>query len=164
MTTSLPYYCIDTSSLIHWWDEDYTPEVFEGLPDRLAALINEGRLRSTRSVREEIKDRDSKLTLAKWCKSHVDFYIEDDPPAQLEVRQIMTKFQSPKRKLGIGGADPFVIARAILSGSHWYVVSNENPAGGNAHKNPNIPFVCSQLNVKHICFLDMLKMERWKLK
>ena len=36
MTPSLPHYCIDTSSLINWWDEDYTPEVFEGLPDRPA--------------------------------------------------------------------------------------------------------------------------------
>ena len=164
MSTPLPHYCIDTSSLINWWDEDYTPEVFEGLPDRLADLIAQGRLRSTRAVQEEIKDGLSKVTLAKWCKSHIDFYIEDDPPAQLQVREIMANFQSPKKKLGIGGADPFVIARAILNGPHWYVISNENPAAGNAHKNPNLPFVCTQLNVNHIRFLDMLKLEGWKLK
>lgn len=164
MTTSLPHYCIDTSSLINWWDEDYTPLVFEGLPDRLAALITEGRLRSTRAVHDEIKDGDSKVTLAKWCKSHVEFYLEDDELVQRRVREIMAKFQSPKRKLGISGADPFVIARAMLSGVNWHVISSENPAAGNAHKNPNIPFVCVQLNVKHISFLDMLKMERWKLK
>jgi len=164
LTPSLPHYCIDTSSLINWWDEDYTPEVFEGLPDRLADLIKSGRLRSTRAVQDEIKDNDSKLTLAKWCKRHLNFYIEDDAPVQLQVRQIMAKFQSPKKKLGIGGADPFVIARAILNGPNWYVISNENPAAGNAHKNPNIPFVCGQLDVHHIRFLDMLKMEGWKLK
>lgn len=164
MTTLLPHYCIDTSSLINWWDEDYTPEVLEGLPERLTDLIKEGRLRSTRSVQDEIKDSDSKLTLAKWCKSHIDFYMDDDVPVQGQVRQIMAKFQSPKKKFGIGGADPFVIARALLNGQHWYVISNENPAAGNAHKNPNIPFVCDQLKVNHIRFFEMLKLEGWKLK
>jgi len=76
----------------------------------------------------------------------------------------MNKFQNPKKKLGISGADPFVIARAIINGRNWYVVSNENPAGGNAHKNPNIPFVCVNLGVRHIRFLDMLRLEGWKLK
>lgn len=167
MNNSLPHYCIDTSSLINWWDEDYTPEVFEGLPDRLADLIAQGRLKSTRSVQDEIKDSDPKIkpvSLARWCKSHVDFYLEDDEEIQRHVREIMAKFQSPKKKLGIGGADPFVIARAMLNGANWYVISNENPAAGRPDKNPNIPYVCGQLNVKHIRFLDMLKMENWKLK
>ena len=104
------------------------------------------------------------MTLAKWCKSHVEFYIEDDEPVQQRVREIMTNFQTPKKKLGISGADPFVIARAMLNGTSWHVVSNENPASGNAHKNPNIPFICSKLTVSHIRFFDMLKMEGWKLK
>src|SRR5690606_38720415 len=138
MTSSLRHYCIDTSSLINWWDEDYTPEVFEGLPDRLAELIEQGRLISPRAVQDEIKDSDPKvkpLSLARWCRGHVAFYLEDDEHVQRHVRDIMAKFQTPKKKLGISGADPFVIARAMLHGANCYVISNENPAAGNAHKN-----------------------------
>ena len=69
----------------------------------------------------------------------------------------------PKKPKGISGADPFVIARAALNGAHWHVVSSERPATGNAHKNPNIPFVCTGIGVTHIRFLDMLRMEGWKL-
>jgi len=161
-----PRYCIDTSSLIKWWDEDYSPSVFEGLPDRMAALISEGRLRSVRYVRDEIKDSadEKELTLAKWCKAQNDFYLDDDEELILEVRGIMAMFQNPKKSLGISGADPFLIARAKLNGSNWFIVSDENPSNGNGHKNPNIPFVCAQIGVKHIRFFDMLLMEAWKLK
>ncbi len=161
------HYCIDTSSLINWWDEDYSPDVFEGLPDRLSDLIKAGRLCSTRAVLDEIKDSDpksSKINLAKWCKAQTNFFLEDDTDIQLKVRETMTRFQTPKKKMGISGADPFVIARAFLNGPSWYVVSNENPANGNSHKNPNIPFACNELAIKHIRFLDMLRMEGWRLR
>ena len=167
MSTNPPHYCIDTSSLINWWDEDYSPDVFEGLPDRMADLITQGRLRSVRAVQDEIKDTDPNakhITLPKWCKAQTNLYLEDDEPVQIQVRKIMAQFQSPKKKRGIDGADPFLIARVLLNGANWHVVSNENPAGGNPQKNPNIPFVCAQLNVKHIRFLDLLKIEGWKLK
>ena len=162
-----PHYCIDTSSLINWWDEDYSPDVFEGLPDRVAELINAGRLCSTRSVHDEIKDSDpksSQINLAKWGKRQPGFYLEDDEEVQQKVREIMNNFQYPKKKRGISGADPFVIARAIRNGPAWHVVSNENPANGNAHKNPNIPFVCAAMSIRHIRFLDMLRMEDWRLR
>jgi hypothetical protein len=133
----------------------------------MAELIVHGRLRSVRAVQDEIKDADptaKHMTLPKWCKEQTGLYLEDDEAIQLKVRDIMRMFQNPKKRRGIGGADPFLVARALLNGANWYVVSNENPAAGNAHKNPNIPFVCAQLNVKHIRFLDLLKMEGWRLK
>ena len=164
MADEPPHYCIDTSALINWWDEDYSPDVFEGLPDRMADLIDQGRLRSVRAVRDEIKDSEEEMTLAKWCKAQAEFYTDDDEDIQLQVRQLMANFQSPKKKLGIDGADPFVIGRAVLNGQNWYVISNENPHNGNSHKNPNIPYVCDEVGVEHIRFLDMLRMEGWKLK
>lgn len=167
MPTERPHYCIDTSSLINWWDEDYSPDVFEGIPDRLSELIKTGRLLSVRAVQIEIKDSDPKATkinLSKWCKAQPSFYLEDDNDIQQKVREIMARYQNPKKKLGISGADPFVIARAIINGPNWHVVSHENPANGNSHKNPNIPFVCTELGVKHIRFLDMLRIEGWRLR
>ena len=164
MADDFPHYCIDTSALITWWDEAYSPDVFESLPDRLAGLIDEGRLRAVRSVRDEIKDWDDEVTLAKWCKAQDGFYVDDDEEIQLKVKELMAAFQTPKKKSGIGGADPFVIARAALNGPQWHVVSSEHPNNGNGHKNPNIPFVCKTIGAKHIRFLDLLRKEGWKLK
>ena len=164
MADEPPHYCIDTSALITWWDEDYSPDVFESLPDRLAALIQEGRLCTVRNVREEIKDSGDEVTLAKWCKAQDGFYHDDDEAVQVRVKELMGQFQSPKKKLGISGADPFVIARASINGAHWQVVSSENPYNENEHKNPNIPFVCKAIGTEHIRFLDLLRMEGWKLK
>lgn len=158
-------YIIDTSSLIKWWDEDYSPQVFASLPERMASLIAAGRLRSVREVKDEIKDSadPKEMTLAKWCKAQADFFIDDDEDVLAAVAELMAEFQDPKRKFGISNADPFVIARALLSGPHWFVVSDENPANGNAHKNPNIPFVCRQKNVQHLRFFDFLRKEGWQL-
>ena len=164
MADDLPHYCIDTSALITWWYEDYSPDVFEGLPDRLTRLIGEGRLRSVRFVREEIKDWDNEVTLAKWCKAQDGFYVDDDEEIHIKVKELMAQFQTPKKKFGISGADPFVIARVALNGPQWHVVSSEAPHNGNSHKNPNIPFVCKEIDVEHIRFLKMLRMEDWKLK
>jgi len=167
MPDAIPHYCIDTSALINWWDEDYSPDVFEGLPERMTVLIEEGRICSVRAVRDEIKDTDPKseaVNLSKWCKAQRGFYVEDDEDVQAIVKELMARFQVPKKKLGIDGADPFVIGRAIFNGNHWHVISNENPSNGSAHKNPNIPFVCNEMGVKHMRFLDLLRMERWKLK
>ena len=65
-----PHYSIDTSSLIRWYVEDYSPDVFEGLPDRLIQLIASGRLCAVRSIGDvEIKDANEPGTLAKWYKA-----------------------------------------------------------------------------------------------
>lgn len=157
-------YVIDTSSLIKWWDEDYSPGVFESLPDLMAALIASGRLRSVREVKDEIKDSadPKEATLAKWCKAQEAFFVDDDDEVLALVAALMAEFQDPKKKFGIANADPFVIARAMLNGPEWAVVSDENPANGNAHKNPNIPFVCLQKQVRHLRFFDLLQQEEWK--
>ena len=136
MAGEAPSYIIDASSLIKWWDEDYSPDVFEGIPKRMAALIAKGRLCSVRYVRDEIKDSsdENEATLAKWCSAQASFYLDDDGDLLIEVRKIMARFQDPKKPLGIGGADPFLIARAKINGSDWHVVSDENPSNGNGHK------------------------------
>ena len=129
----------------------------------MKGLIAEGRLRAVQQVKQEIKDGDEELTLAKWCGAQKGFYLDDDLGIQLKVREIMTQFQVPKRPKGIGIADSFVIARAALNGTGRHVVSSENAAVGNPHKNSNIPFVYDQIGVKHIRFLERLRMKRWKL-
>ena len=162
MVENRPCYSIDTSALIDWW-EDYSPDVFRGLLPLMENLIIEGRLRAVRYVRDEIKDSDDELTLAKWCKAQNDFYLDDSDAIQIKVSGIMKEFQYPRKTRGIGNADPFVIAQAVIKGDQWCVVSSERLANGEAHKNPNIPFVCKEIGVRHIRFLDLLRKENWKL-
>ena len=146
---------IDTSSLINWWVEDYSPDVFPGLLPKMEALIAAGRLRAVRSVKDELGKDD----LRKWCQAQMDFFVEEDEEIQQRVAQLMAAYQNPKKPRGIDKADPFVIALADING--WHVVSAEK--GGSLANNPNIPIVCDAIGVEHIRFLDMLRLEKWKL-
>lgn len=152
-----PHYSIDTSALITWWVEDYTPDVFPGLLPLMEGLISEGRLRAVRYVRDEIAPGD----LLEWCKQQSEFFVEDDEEIQLKVLDLMAAYQNPKKKRGIGNADPFVIARAALDGEHWRVVSSES--FGSLERNPSIPTVCDDIDVIHNRFFEMLHLEGWKL-
>ncbi len=162
MVDQSPCYSIDTSALIDWW-EDYPPDIFLGLLPLMEKLVSEGRLRAVRPIRDEIQDSTEEKTLAKWCQAQSGFYVHEREEVQKAVTKIMTQFQTPKKTKGISGADPFVIAQALLGGDMWHVVSSENPANGNAHKNPNIPFVCKEISVDHLRFVDMLRKEGWQL-
>ena len=51
-------YSVDTSALINWWVEDYSPDVFPGLLPTMETLIATGRLRAVRSVKDELGDGD----------------------------------------------------------------------------------------------------------
>ena len=108
--------------------------MFPGLLPLMENLIIKGRLRAVRHVRDEIKDSDDELTLAKWCKAQNDFYLDDSGAIQIKVREIMNEFQNPKKTRGISNADQFVISQAVINGDKWCVVSSERPANGDAHK------------------------------
>lgn len=149
------YYSMDTSALIHWWVEDYSPDVLPGLVPKVESLISGGRLKAVRSVKDELADGD----LRKWCLDQKGFFVDEDEEVQLIVSYLMATYQTPKKSRGIDKADPFVIALAKVNG--WYVVSAER--GGSIEKNPNIPTVCHQLGINHLRFFEMLRLEGWQL-
>lgn len=150
------YYSIDTSALINWWVEDYSPDVFPGLLPLMEELIRWGRLRAVRSVKDELGVDD----LRKWCLAQPDFFVEEDEAIQHRVTQFMATYQNPKKPRGIDKADPFVIALAATRGD-WQVISAER--GGALATNPNIPTVCADIGLMHIRFFDMLRIEGWRL-
>ena len=78
-------YSIDTSSLINWWVEDYSPDVFPGLLPKMEALIAAGRLRAVRSVKDELGDGD----LRKWCLAQENLFVDEDEVIQQRVAQLM---------------------------------------------------------------------------
>ena len=115
------YYSIDTSALINWWVEDYSPDVFPGLLPLMGDLIAQGRLRAPRSVKDELGTGD----LRKWCLAQHDLFVDEDEAVQLRVAQLYGGYQNPKKVRGIDKADPFVIALAATQDGDWTVVSAE---------------------------------------
>jgi hypothetical protein len=150
-------YCIDTSSTIKWYVEDYPLSIFEGLQERIEELIEMGRLRSPKAVFDEIKQGDD---CHDWCKAQADLFVEESVSVQGIVSTIMaTHYNKEKRHKGINGADPFVIAMAKDGGANWTVVADEHP--GSA-ENRKIPFVCDAEGVKCITLQQMIFAEGWK--
>jgi len=79
-------YCIDTSSIIKWYVEEYPPSIFEGLQERIEELIAAGRLLSPKAVFDEIKPGDD---CHKWCKAQTDLFVEESVSVQGIVSTIM---------------------------------------------------------------------------
>lgn len=159
MTLAAPktIYCIDTSSIIKWYVEEYSPSIFEGLQDRIEALIDKGRLISPKAVFDEIKPGDD---CHKWCKGAEGLFVEEAVSVQTIVRALMSAHHNPaKPHKGINGADPFVIAVAKDGGGNWTVVADEHPG---SDENRKIPYVCNAESVKCITFKQMMIAEGWK--
>ncbi len=150
-------YCIDTSSIFEWFVRRYSPDIFPGLPARVEGLIAAGRLRSPRSVLDEIRPGDD---WHAWAKAQADLFVEESVDVQLIVRRLMATHHNPVKPLkGINNADPFVIAMALDGGRDWAVVSDEHPGSAEARK---IPYVCVQEGKRCMTFQEMMRAEGWQ--
>jgi hypothetical protein len=90
------FYSIDTSALIHWWCEDYTPEVFPSLLPLMEGLVAQGRLRAARSVKDELADG----PLRDWCQNQADFFVDENEAIQLRVKQSHGGLPEPQEGTG----------------------------------------------------------------
>jgi uncharacterized protein DUF4411 len=152
-------YSIDTSSILEWFVDTYPPSIFPSLPDRVEALIAQGRLRAPKAVFDEIRPGDD---CHKWAKAQTALFVEESVAVQRLVRQLMATHHNPAKPLkGINGADPFVIAMAKDGGPHWIVVSDEHPGSLESRK---IPFVCGHEKVECIRFQEMMLREGWQFR
>jgi hypothetical protein len=59
---------------------------------------------------------------------------------------------------GKSGADPFVIAQAMVANPMLVVVTQED--GGSAAR-PKIPYVCAQQSLTCIPILNVIQAENW---
>jgi hypothetical protein len=93
-----------------------------------------------------------------WCYPRLDRLVV--PTDARVVQQVQSVLRSHPRLVGAlknrSGADPFVIAVARLGNA--LVVTGE-VQGTDAR--PRIPFVCAELGLECISFLDLIKAERW---
>jgi hypothetical protein len=150
-------YCIDTSSIIHWFVEVYPPSIFPGLVGRVEDLIINGRLRAPKAVFDEVRPGDD---CHSWAKAQAALFHEESQQVQSVVSSLMAKHKDPQKlHKGINGADPFVIAMAKAGGPNWVVVADEH---AGSLENRKIPFVCGAEGIRCINFQGMMQAEGWK--
>ncbi|MCD4728711.1 MAG: DUF4411 family protein [Pirellulales bacterium] len=139
----------------------YPPDVFPGAWAKLDSLADSGLLVSNEEVLEELNRQEDRADeVCEWARCHVVIFHALDGPIQERVREILRSHPNlvdlKRRK---SGADPFVVAHAILE--KCAVVTEENPSGG-----PNkvkIPDVCKAYNIECIKVLEMFRRETLRL-
>jgi hypothetical protein len=154
-----PRYSFDTNAFIDWWVRYYSPAILPSLKTHVEGVVAEGRLKASRYVLTELEQGGDDLY--KWAKANKnDIFLEDDEQIQRLARPLISQYSYPSQpRRGLGGADPFVIARAQATNPSWIVVSGEK---GDIN-NPKIDFVCKQNGITCMSFRQFWQNEGWVL-
>jgi hypothetical protein len=150
-------YSIDTSSLINGQRDLLPPTVFTSFWDNLEAMIEAGVVRAVDQVREELARKDDAVTA--WAEARPALFVPLDEQVLAATKAILAVH--PKLT-GVGkgrnGADPFVIALALVHGGT--VVTEEHPTG--RIEKPKIPDVCEALGVPWTNLVGFAREQEWR--
>ena len=151
-------YCVDTSALIDGLERYYPEQHFPGLWGKIDVLIADGRFRISEEVWEELQQKDEPAK--QWAQSRLDILmIPTDQEVIVATQRVLRDYELlVKNMKGRNRADPFVIGLAQVLDA--IVVTGEG-GDGNA-KRPKIPYVCTQLGVECIRFVDVVRSEGWR--
>lgn len=149
-------YSIDTSAILDSWVRWHPPDSFPSLWNNIEKMIDDGTLRATEEVREELSKKDDNVY--KWAKDKDNLFLPLTTNIQREASNILARF--PKLVAALrdrSQADLFVIALAIVE--NCTVITGEQ--NGNVNK-PKIPFVCSQYKIPCINMVEFIRKQNWK--
>jgi hypothetical protein len=154
----LTVYSADSSSLIHGWRRIYRPKNFGFVWEQLAVLIDEGRLKASIEVYNDLEKKDDELF--KWCKERREkLVIEIDDAVQEHVAHIMTAYPRLVDTVrGRSGSDPFVIALAMTTKPAMTVLTEEFSG------KMRIPDVCNAEKVDSCGLADLIERENWNFR
>jgi Domain of unknown function (DUF4411) len=149
-------YSIDSSALIHGWRRVYRPRNFGVVWEHLDALAEEGRLRASVEVLNELQKKEDELLA--WCKERKEkLFVEIDDEIQTHLTRIMTNHSRLVDTVkGRSSADPFVIALAATIRPSMIVVTEEYEG------RTRIPDVCTAEKIEHCRLADLIERENWK--
>lgn len=139
---------------------NFYPSTFVTLWENFDALIENGEIVSTREVFREIEGQDDDLL--DWAKANKEIFTTPTAEEGAFVGSIysVAHFQAniEQQKILKGGknADPFVIAKAAVSGLHVVTLEKLKP---NAAKVPNI---CQHFDVPCLSLEAFMQKEGWK--
>jgi len=152
-------YVFDSDSLINLF-RHYYPERFPTLWEKFHALASAGELISVREVFNEIGSREDSLAI--WAKEQKDILFSESTTGELkfvgkifQVQHFQAMIRKQERLKGKPVADPFVIARAKISGA--CVVTQEK----NTENAAKIPNVCDHFGIDCINLEGFMKKENW---
>lgn len=151
-------YVIDTSvvSALH---KNYYREHFPTLWKNFDGLVASGQVTSTREAFRELEDFGGDSFA--WAKEHEHIFAVPDAAEGAQVVRIyaVEHFQAnmEKQKLLKGGrnADPFLIARAAVTGATMWTMEQFKP---NAAKIPNI---CAHFDIPCVDLRGFMAAEGW---
>ena len=152
-------YSADTSALIDGLERYYPEETFPALWREIDSLIAAHRFVISEEVWEEARVRDA--AAKAWCESRGKETIiaPTDEDVIRGVQDILQTFpRLVNNQKGRNRADAFVIA--VARQRNAIVVTGEG-AGGTQDR-PRIPYICDQLGIECIKFLDDIGLEGWK--
>jgi hypothetical protein len=142
--------------------ESYYPDRFPSLWEKFNTLISEGSATSVREILREIERWSPGRRLVRWAKDHKEFFPAPTPEELDFVGRIFAvrHFQGLLRKKaileGLPVADPFIIARAKISGG---IVVTQEQFKENA---PQIPNVCQHFGVPYLDLEGFMEGEGWQ--
>ena len=146
-------YAIDTSSLIEGWQFTYPPDVFPGVWTQLQELAESGRLIASEEVLHELKRKAD--ALYAWARGLKAMFVPHDEEIQKAVREILKDHRNLlNSKKGKSGADPFVVAVAVVKKCD--VVTHERRTG-DLKNHPKIPDVCDVLGIRYLSLTTLLR-------
>jgi hypothetical protein len=150
------HYSIDTSAILDSWVRWHPPDIFRSLWINIEKMIDDGAIRATDEVREELSKKQDDVY--EWAKNKDNLFIPLTPDIQRASRTILSRFQklvgaSRERSQ----ADAFVIALAMVE--NCTVITGE-PYGDE--NKPKIPFVCNQYNIPCINMVGLIREQNWR--
>jgi Domain of unknown function (DUF4411) len=151
-------YSIDSSALIHGWRRVYRPKNFGIVWDHLGVLAEEGRLRASIEVLNELQKKEDELLV--WCKDRKEkLFVEIDDDIQTHLSRIMGNHPRLVDTVkGRSSADPFVIALAATMNPSMIVVTEEYEG------KTRIPDVCIAESIEYCRLADLIERENWKFR
>ena len=155
MSAATCTYCLDTSVLIDLHRGTYRREVFPGIWEDLEQLVVDGRMVAPREVRRELEDARDELTT--WVKAHKSIFLDPDPAEYPLVGSIQQRFSTASTVwlTKTPHADPWIVAMArnrrlvVITAERW----------GQSVKNPKLPYVCDEFNVRWLNIIEFLADE-----
>jgi hypothetical protein len=152
-------YVFDSDSLIDLF-RHYYPERFPTLWEKFDVLVSGEELISVREVFNEIGS--SEDSLGTWAKEQKNILFLESTVEELrfvaeifQVQHFQAMIRKQERLKGKPVADPFVIARAKITGA---CVVTQEKSTENAAKIPN---VCDHFGIPCINLEGFMKKESW---
>lgn len=157
-----PLYSVDTSAFMEWQARYYPTDIFTSIPDKVGALIGEGRLVSAELVKEELGAVGT-AELVTWSTANAGIWIPTAEllAAALDIQNRFPGLRDPKAEFE--EADAYVIALARLRDG--IVVTQETSAAEKAkpRRSHFIPDVCREMGLHCISLLGLMRREGWKI-